>query len=176
MYVQTSLPFSEHCLVMCLVPFCIVILTEIQFCAYLQILRNRLSILNKFLRNYGFTIKNRKNYDLSIKQMEYIHLQQTKLNTTPISNDGDRFHVILKLKNFFSFKKQNGKIQNVMEKPKKYSRVVTDISICQNIFTKLEKLSELVNFVYGVPLAVILTIKFTTLTTLMYTCCMLLIR
>lgn len=46
----------------------------------------------------------------------------------------------------------------------------------QNIYMKLERVSALINSSYGIPIMFILVIKFTTLTALLYFCCMIIIK
>lgn len=76
MYIQDSVPFSEYCLLMCLgaflssrfivrkknlyqnvvfisVPMYVIGIIETQFFAYLQLIRYRLSLLNKILIQFG---------------------------------------------------------------------------------------------------------------------------
>lgn len=52
MFIQADAPYNEYCIIMCLVPFIVTCITEIQFIAYMQLLTNRLKLINDFLGQF----------------------------------------------------------------------------------------------------------------------------
>lgn len=175
--------------------------TEIQFLAYLQLIRNRLKLLNKLFKNFQQVIKNRKVENSNNDEMKHNIESGYDINQQFYINELSTFkrkiineHTLLQSRN------PNSAIQKP-KTPKVYFKNVaktvaarnkvndllnvtfyrsidyTDYIIrIQHIYSKLEKVALLINSSYGVQIVFILIIKFTTLTSLLYFCCMILLK
>lgn len=192
-------------------------ITEIQFIAYLQLIRNRLKIINDVLMNFKEIIK-RQNYNNTQKaenrneeiNMKYFSMNKidkaidaslnkpdvwykSKINEkwakksetdinqnaiieTSIANQVVKENRSLLLELVKMMRTKNKVCDILTEKCFRNGDYTDNLIKIQNIYTKLEKASILINSSYGVQIIIILIIKFTTLTSLLYFCFMILIK
>lgn len=184
-------------------------MAQIQFIAYLQLVRNRLKLLNSVLTHFKEIVKIQNTttdsskyeaVDKALKQR--VFLDDIKLHNNcildpvPIYSTGGDTH-------------SSSKIGDVVSKTQLRDKSTTKISFAnlvrlltnkqritaindenefrmtdftekviqiQQIYTKLERVAIVLNAAYGIPIITILIIQFTTLTTLLYFCCMIVIR
>lgn len=182
MFSQSTAPFVENCLTMCLVPLSIICLIELQICGYIQIIKYRLNLINCILKN-------------SIRNNVYqLQLKYNDINFHTNNNDGYtnkfKMHKITKvngntktlqwiINNCKSFLysgycmifcinyRINCKTDYRIKKSVTLPMVFTAL---QRAYQKLSILAKHINYIYGIQVMVILTIKFATLTTLLYFC------
>lgn len=162
--------------------------TEIQFIAYLQLIRNRLILLNSIIlqkinaKNTSKSIRMYPNFltkPLIKEQQQSGNVFDIGLHTltdSPFKDAKERKKEMPKEKIFPNMK--SIRIRTIFCDPYDTHRdgcIQTVIHI-QNVFMKLEKVSHLINSCYGLPIMCILVIKFTTLTSLLYFCCMIIIK
>lgn len=166
---------------------------EIQFMAYLQLLRNRLKLLNLILLNQKTLMKTNMKFnskllldEISVYESNGMAtLQSVSKSTHSIDSssniDGCKTNPnkfdwteLMKVK-LFTVKKQI--CENYSEN-QKYFRTnnLDNVIQIQCIYTKLEKVSILINLAYGGQVIIILIVKFATLTSLLYFCCMIIIK
>lgn len=192
MFTQSTSPFIENCLTMCLVPMTVICITELQICAYLQILRIRMSLLNDILKVFGENNIDKREKKGQIKTQwnlyngnqsvdhKAIYSNNTADIKTKLGN-GKRIINNIKIMVFVSCRVALciHKNKAITENPlliKGGIKLPKIISILHVIYQKLGDFGKLINYSYGIQLVVILTIKFTTLTTLLYFCGMLIIK
>lgn len=187
--------------------------TEIQFLAYLQLIRNRLQLLNILFKNFRKVVKNRKiegnrNQEVTNSNkadaFQYYH---GKISSQLFANELQTFKRKIIIEDF---KQMDTNLVRIIQKPPpslvsskpklSFRRVVkmvttknkvqdvlneafyrnidyTDYIIrTQHIYSKLEKVAMLINSSYGLQIVIILVLKFTTLTSLLYFCCMILLK
>lgn len=223
MYIQDTVPFSDYCLVMCIgaqssqfyqiqrkknqpnsiahfaVPMFVIGTTEVQFFAYLQLIRNRLVHLNGIIA---------KLEDQKYSPTQILGIETNKKTTSSsLVNNGNIFnkwrskhrhsrnqHAVCLTTAMESIQiqetskeKKGFELLKIIQSRKKIhqasveqyaqnSDYTDDIVTAQRIYMKLEKVSLLINSFYGTPIIFILAIKFTTLTSLLYFCCMIIIK
>lgn len=119
---------------------------EIQFICYLQLIRHRLQLLNKLLVNCYQLERNMNHNSWAYKRIKSI--------------EGIRV---------MGGSKYQRKFSRMLEFTEKIHQI-------QQIYTKLEHTSTVFNAAYGLNLVVILIVKFTTVTSLLYNCCMIIIK
>lgn len=188
-------------------------ITELQFIAYLQLIRYRLKMINFVLRNFR-ELTNEKNspshsfqmnmgasgtpeetffmkeISASFKQKRSLKLVKRNNSVRPMKQKDQK-----ELPDAREVPKvglsRNGKlllnavraiaIMKPMEhifKPTHFRNADNSATLMkiQQIYTRAERVAILINAAYGIQLIIILVIKFTTLTSLMYVCCMILIK
>lgn len=194
--------------------------TEIQFMAYLQLVRNRLKLLNIVLMYFSDIEENQSHQHHTPSNVETTNRKSTMWNCpnhTLITLDSNTLsrkicpspylpHNRLKLQKIpqaphnitndvgvEAWKIQlteNKSFPNLVKMLTSKQCIVTlneDNKFCttdftdniiqiQTIYTKLEKVSIVLNSAYGVQITTILIMKFTTLTSLLYFCCMIIIK
>lgn len=201
--------------------------TEIQFIAYLQLIRNRLRSLNSMMVNFNYAknlIKHNRNFDDInediLNTMALMNASKTCKTVAEkqkqdywekfikyMANKCGRSNTIMDSEMKFALPKRTTAISTVpkstVRKQKGFkdfnqtwcvaalernandsqylsqhlSNDITQMIIkTQKIYMKLEKVSALINLSYGIPIMFILVIKFTTLTALLYFCCMIIIK
>lgn len=186
--------------------------TEIQFLAYLQLVRNRLKILNNVFKNFKQIIKNRKKESQNStfkneKEIQFNFEDYHKINQQFCINELSTYkhkiideHTSINRRNVNGFIKQPTTLTSVPPERFNFKNVVKTIAarnkvndrlnetfyrcidytdyiiLIQHIYSKLEKVASLINSSYGVQIVIILIIKFTTLTSLLYFCCMILLK
>lgn len=183
MYIRDNVPFSYYCFFMCSIPITNTGLVLMQFVSYVQLLTDRMKLLNKSLTEFSEyldkkegTICDADGTLLCKSDLAYI-MPVKKLNF------GIDFKVSQKIKvNAMT------KLRSLMPVPKKvhsahlitiqyrnddFSREILDI---QTIYTELEKYAVLINSSFAIQIIVIILIKFGTLTTLLYFYCMIVIK
>lgn len=204
MFSQSTSPFVENCLTMCLVPLSIICLIELQFFGYIQILKYRLYFINCILKN-SFTnnvylqkyreinlhknVTDHKPYfnklkmNVDIKQNIKI---KNNCNLNTINGNTKTWKLIMynlktmlsigygmifctQHRNNYSYCNEHMQIKDSVTLPMIFSSL-------QRIYQKLSIFAKHINYIYGIQIMVILTIKFATLTTLLYFCGMKIIK
>lgn len=186
MFTQSTSPFIQNCLTMCLVPMTIICITELQFCAYLQILRYRISLINNILKLCAENNRDQKGKRSQIKTKwnlhkgnKLVHSKVDECNTVLTTNVETRIYsnikmmVVVGCRVALCIYNSNSKNPLSIKDGIKLPRI---ISIAHVIYHKLNDFGRLINYSYGIQLVVILTIKFTTLTSLLYFCGMFIIK
>lgn len=124
----------------------VIFIVEIQFICYLQLIRHRMKLLNKLLVNCYQWERNKNHNSLAYKRIKFI--------------EGIRV---------LGGSKFERKLSRMLEFTEKIHQI-------QQIYTKLEHTSTIFNAAYSLNLVVILIVKFTTVTSLLYNCCMIIIK
>lgn len=155
MYIKDTIPFSDNCLIMCIIPLSGIAITQVQFIGYLRAIRCRLTALNAILR--------KKNLNSISDHIFY--LNEFSVSSNPINKYEPRQKAI-NLRNQLFYQSE----------PSKEILVLEQLNHIEIIIRNLKRLKHLINSVYQFQMLFILTIKFITLTTLLYFCCMKLFR
>lgn len=181
MFIQSDKPYNEYCIIMCLVPFIVNCITEIQFIAYMQLLKNRLELINNFFGQF------RENAGKCVP---------TKIAKTVDSTSANKIFTVTmaseKLKIFSSQKNiangLNGFGANVIHGGKTVGKQWTDelqlnrklfterIMKLQIIYNKMEKFLMQIRSGYSIQIITVFTVKFSIVTSMLYACCMVLIK
>lgn len=178
------------------VPLYVIGIIELQFIACLQLIRNRLAMINNILISFRktFDIQNHSNgnsfgYDFTIFH-ENEFPSQKLFNRTSKHNRIDMKNVVNPIELFneksaIKTESSNDKIINQNEcywtfddGSCQFSFIDFTEHIIQihQIYTKLERITIIFKSAYSIHLIVILIMKFTTLTSLLYFCCMIIIK
>lgn len=177
------------------VPLFVVGITEVQFIAYQQLIHHRLHFVNKLLKDFEKSKgsnENRHNNVKTVHKPENInsyllgHFSNNKVDIFKIPDIncirsdlkfGMKIHCQLKSQleypNWFH-RYLNMKIQKdqhlMLNHPSDY------IIQIQYIYSKLERTANILISSYSPHLIIILIMKFSTLTSLLYYCCMVIIK
>lgn len=154
---------------------------EIQFIAYCQLIRNRLNSLNEAISRC-INAKNirMKNIifrgKIKSKQLSFIYAGSSM-------STNFRKYIRLHAMNtqLLPALMQRGKTSPVVESnnynaTESYGTMEDTIVKIQEIYMRLERVCRSINNIYGFPILCIIVIKFTTLTALLYFCCMIIIK
>lgn len=181
-----------------LVPNIVMGTIEIQFMAYLQLIHNRLKLLNTILVEFRPMKRNKmmNEFRLSIGLSRGIDSQRfsdgigayalkgkskitLNATTSKSQNEKKSWHhtavdslewiVKLVVKPQILLAQFRGDAANLFSDSENVAKL-------QRVYTQLERAAILVNSSYGMQLIVILIIRFTTLTSLLYFCCMMMIK
>ncbi len=184
MFIQSDAPYNEYCIIMCLVPFIVNCITEIQFIAYMQLLQNRLKLINNFLgqfRDAGKSPKTNNNKADWQASANKIFTVKEAWDRIKISSTRGKIQ-----KNIND--EINGFVATVMEKRKIVGKQWTDnlqlnnklftekIMSLQIIYNNMEKFLMLIRSGYSIQIITIFTMKFSIITSMLYACCMILIK
>lgn len=170
-------------MIMCLVPYTVTCITEIQFIAYMHLLKNRLKFINDFfvqfrrrenLKSKNFNMKECQ----AVNEMFLVREIRDKIKIRPSSDEKQKNINKVKLQAF---------VESIIESRKLGSKQLTDnvlingllnekIMKMQTIYTDLEKFLMLIRSAYCVQVITIFTMKFSILTSMLYACCMILIK
>lgn len=172
--------------------------TEVQFLAYLQLIRNRLVHLNgiiakledqkysptKILGIYEINKKtispSEVNYGNIFNKWRSTHRLSRNQHAVCLTTAMESIQQTSKEKKGFELLKKIQSRRKVHQASVEHCAqncdYTDDIVTAQRIYMKLEKVSLLINSFYGTPIIFILAIKFTTLTSLLYFCCMIIIK
>lgn len=187
MFIQESMPYNQYCIIMCLVPYIVNCITEIQFIAYMQLLGNRLKLINNFLSHF----RTSTNFNTEKRPMG-------NFNILPWQGANEIF-TVKELRDKIKFPSSSGKAQknanelhgfvvNVIENRKIVGKHWTDnlqlnnklftekIMKLQIIYKNMEKFLMLIRSAYSVQIITIFTVKFSIITSMLYACCMILIK
>lgn len=180
-------------------PNYVTITTEIQFMAYLRLIRERLKLLNHLLVDFRPVKRNQWANEMSIPFSRMTYSQQEIVSKQFSGSNDTRRQVLSTLQRTHSSVGGTSndakrarqtwwcRLTAFMRKPRickinfrlNANRILSDlenISKLQQIYTKLERASLRINASYSMQLVIILILKFTTLTTLLYFCCMMIMK
>lgn len=174
---------------MCLVPYTVNCITEVQFIAYMQLLKNRLKLINDFFGQF--------------RQTE-LHYTKTYPNKNTIMAESQATNKIFLVKEFrgkikmptsigkiqknINEIKLHGFVENIMKNRNvegmkwmdnihQNNKLFTEkIMKLQQIYSDMEKFLMLIRTGYSVQIITIFTVKFSIITSMLYACCMILIR
>lgn len=121
-------------------------MVEIQFICYLQLIRHRLHLLNELILHYKQLGQNVNHNSMTQKRIRFIEVIQMTRKS-----------------------KCERKFSRTLKSTEKIHQM-------QQIYTKLEHTSVVFNAAYGLNLVIILIVRFTTVTSLLYSCCMIIIK
>lgn len=174
---------------MCLVPYIVNCITEIQFIAYTQLLKNRLKLINNFLGQFRASVYvNAEKYpksNVNVPEWRAVNKLFTvkeawrkfKMSTSSGKKENNVLHLNV-----------HGTVGSVIEKRKIVCKQWSDnlqlnsklftekIMKLQIIYNNMEKYSMLIRSAYSVQIITIFTVKFSILTSMLYACCMILIK
>lgn len=176
---------------MCLVPYIVNCITEIQFIAYMQLLKNRLKLINNFLGQfresvYGNAAEKCEKRNVNVNMSEWqavnkIFTVKEVWDKIKIPSSNGKIP-----KNVFE---SNGFVASVIEKRNKIvgkqwtdnlqlnNKVFTEkIMKLQMIYNNMEKFMMFIRSGYSIQIVTIFTVKFSILTSMLYACCMVLIK
>lgn len=174
---------------------------EIQFTAYLQLIRNRLKLLNTILVEFRPMKRNTIMNDFcssiglscgidsqrfldgigayALNRKSKLHLITSNATASRSKNEKKTWHrttvgaldwiVKLVVKPQILIAQFRGDAANLFSDSENVAKL-------QRAYTQLERTTILINSSYGIQLIVILIIRFTTLTSLLYFCCMMMIK
>ncbi|XP_037033185.1 putative gustatory receptor 28b [Bradysia coprophila] len=182
MFIQSYAPFNEYCLTICLVPFVVTCITEIQFIAYMQLLKNRLELINNFFGQFrGDAGKSAKT---NIRKSPDPSPLTTKIFT--VNKVGDKLKILSSQKNGFNGLGTNviimencGKTvgkqwtDNLQLNRKLFTEKIMKLQI---IYNKMEKFLVQIRSGYSIQIITVFTVKFSIITSMLYACCMILIK
>lgn len=189
MFIQSSMPYNQYCIIMCLVPYIVNCITEIQFIAYMQLLKNRLKLINNFLgqfresayvnaekctmRNFNIPSRPVVNKSSTIREI------RDKIKIKIPSSRGKIQKNINELHGFVANVIENRKIvdkqwtENIQLNNKLFTEKIMKLQI---IYKNMEKFLMLIRSGYSVQIITIFTVKFSIITSMLYACCMILIK
>lgn len=174
---------------MCLVPYIVNCITEIQFIAYMQLLKNRLKLINDFFAQF------RENMSEDANNYPHKNLNMTECQTVNkmflVKEIRDKIKIPSsseKIQKNINEMKLHGFVDNIIEKRKTEGKQWTDniqlnnklfsekIMKLQRIYTNMEKFLMLIRSGYSIQVITILVCKFSIITSMLYACCMILIK
>lgn len=189
MFIQSDAPYNEYCLIMCLVPFVVNCITEIQFIAYMQLLKNRLELINNFFGQFRDSMYGGKLN--AAKSSPLVH--PASVNKIFTVDKGDKLKKILTQRNVVIgrnneriMKAANGIL--IENSGKTVGKQWTDnlqlnrelftakIMQLQIIYNKMEKFLMQIRSGYSIQIITVFTVKFSIVTSMLYACCMILIK
>lgn len=177
----TSIDFQDNCLLLCIIPMFVVIVTvECRLFAYFLLIRERLKVINELINVYREQLKNGiEDDDLIIKDKLFFITEFTqpskaffKAPQKPPSS----------LKIYWNFLKSLFDVRLGDTKVHCHSsdinaiNFVEHIMIIKSIYSKLYEISDRLTVAYGIQIISIIAVQFITLTTLLYYCSMKLVR
>lgn len=192
---------SFYFFILNLVPNFVMGTIEIQFTAYLQLIRNRLKLLNTILVEFRPMKRNTIMNDFcssiglscgidsqrfldgigayALNRKSKLHLITSNATASRSKNEKKTWHrttvgaldwiVKLVVKPQILIAQFRGDAANLFSDSENVAKL-------QRAYTQLERTTILINSSYGIQLIVILIIRFTTLTSLLYFCCMMMIK
>lgn len=164
--------------------------TEVQFIAYFQLIQYRLISLNTLISNCTrvhvprvedgnesttskSTILTPADEMTTSNGVTYVGLTAVSSISSYITTTALKQAVVKKrvlnsdFVDYNAFERMQSSLQQC---------ITADIVKVQHIYMQLENVCTLINASYGIPIMFILVIKFTTLTALLYFCCMIIIK
>lgn len=172
---------------MCLVPYIVNCITEIQFIAYMQLLKNRLKLINDFFGQFRHSedTKTHPNKNINVtgqavNKMFLVKEIRDKINMPTSSGRKIQKNVNeIKLHGFIGNIMKNRKIEGMkwMDNIQLNNKLFTEkIMKLQQIYSDMEKFLMLIRTGYSVQIITIFTVKFSIITSMLYACCMILIK
>lgn len=174
---------------MCLVPYIVNCITEIQFIAYMQLLKNRLKLINDFFgqfrENTKETTKKCPNKNLNMSETQAINKMflvkeiRDKIKIPSSTGMIQKNINEIKLHGFVTHIIENRKMEgkqwtdNIQLNNKLFTEKIMKL---QKIYTHMEKFLMLIRSGYSIQIITIFTVKFSIITSMLYACCMILIR
>lgn len=168
------------------VPLYVIAITETQFISCLQLIRNRLKLINDELNKIEKSVTSERNdYNGNSCGSNYAKkirlVKNTSFTNRAMKNNGKSVKSIFIIR---TLNEKTGKNSTSLPincaSPSTHFKHDDEISdkIIQfhRIYTKLECVKAVVNSVYSLHLIIILITKFTTLTSLLYFCSMIIIK
>lgn len=187
MFIQSSMPYNQYCIIMCLVPYIVNCITEIQFIAYMELLKNRLKLINNFLgqfhesayvnaescpkRNFNKPAWEVVNKSFTIKEIrDKIKIPSSRGKIQKNINEMHGF-----VANVIENRKIVGKqwTENLQLNNKLFTEKIMKLQI---IYKNMEKFLMFIRSGYSVQIITIFTVKFSIITSMLYACCMILIK
>lgn len=173
----TSIEIQDNCLLLCIIPMFVVIVTvECRLFAYFLLIRDRLKVINELINVYREQLNSTD--DLIIKDKLFFiseFVQPSKVFPKIPKNHTSRLKIYWNFwKSLFDFRLGDTKVQ--CHRGLNSINFVEHIMIIKSIYSKLYEISDRINVAYGTQIISIISIQFITLTTLLYYSSMKLVR